>query len=64
MAVNLTALLTASGLYWPRSRNFLKMKKSLCLPKFCMLTSGKLNVEEESKLHILYMQTLPLSTGS
>lgn len=40
------------------------MKKSLCLPKFCMLTSGKLGKEEESKLHILYVQTLPLSPVS
>lgn len=63
-AVNSIALLTASGLYWLRSRNFLRMKKILCLPKFCMLNSGKLGMEEENKLHILSVQTLPLSPGS
>lgn len=54
----LTALLTASGLYWPRSRNFLRIKKSLCLPKFFLLTSEKLDMEKESKLYILYTQIL------
>lgn len=33
-SVNSVGLLTVSGLYWFRSRNFLRMKNSLCFPEF------------------------------
>lgn len=66
MSVNSVGLLTVSGLYWFRSRNFLRMKNSLCFPEFCVLTSGKGGMKEESKLHSVAcnLQTLPMSPKS
>lgn len=49
MSVNSVGLLTVSELYWLRARNFLRMKNSLCFPEFCVLTSGKVGMKEESK---------------
>lgn len=67
MAANSRALLTESGLYWLRSRNFLKMKSGLCLPKFYIFVHVDLWEAEHGggkHLDILYGQTLPLSSGS
>lgn len=56
MSVNSVGLLTVSELYWLRSRNFLRTKKSLCFPEFSVLTSGKLGVKEEIT-HLVYGDT-------